>query len=259
MDDVAYQQINKSWKNTCRVLLGDDVGNLMEFRDYLKRYTEPIITRKSHLSNKDITISSERVPKDANVIAYDEMEEYAKRMSKLPFDINKIKDIDSILEIVSERAYYAGNVVLGNSSNVILSHRCINTHYALECQDVYEGKYVAFTTSIRNPENSFGCCLGGDIQFCIKILDPYKTTRCMELFHCNVATDCYYSASLEDCTNSMFSFNQRSKNYIIGNVSLNKEKYAELKKKLVAEIAEYMKKNKSAPSIIDIIRGDSDG
>jgi len=259
MDKIAYEQLNRAWKSTCKVLTGEEVGDLLDFRDYLKKYTDPIETRKSKISGEDVTISSNKVPKSASVIGYSELKEYEDRISKLPLDINKIKDIDSILESVKERAYYSGNVVLGNSNHVYLSHRCINTHYALGCQDVYDGKYVAFTTSIRNPQYAFGCCWGGDIQFCIKILDPYKITRSMELFHCNVATDCYYSASLEDCTNCIFSFNQRSKNYMIGNIQLTKDKYSEIKKKLVSEIAVYMKKNKAAPSIIEIIRGDQDG
>lgn len=255
MDKMAYEQLNRAWRNTCKVLVGEEVGDLLNFRDYLKSYTDPIETRKSKLSGNDITISSNRIPKLAPVIGYSELKEYEQKMSSLPLNIDNIKDLDSLLGAVKERAYYTGNIVLGNSSNVYLSHRCINTHYALECQDVYDGKYVAFTTSIRNPEYAFGCCWGGDIQFCIKILDPYKITRSMELFHCNVATDCYYSASLEDCTNCIFSFNQRSKNYLIGNIQLTKDRYADIKKKLISEVAEYMKKNKAAPSIVDIIRG----
>ncbi|MFH1222643.1 MAG: hypothetical protein V1492_06190, partial [Candidatus Micrarchaeota archaeon] len=113
----------------------------------------------------------------------------------------------------------------------------------------------AFTTSIRSPEYSFGSCFGGDIQFCIKVLDPYKQTRCMETFHCNVAADSYYSGSLEDSSNCMFSFNQRNKHYLIGNVQLTKEKYAGLKAKLIGEIAQTFKAKKTIPSVIEIISG----
>ena len=259
LDELAYAQLNKSWKNTCKIILGEEVGDLLDFRNYLKRYTDPIDKRKSGISGKEVTISSERIPKDAPLIGYDELIAYEKATSGIKLNINEIKDIDSLLQAARDKIYYSGNIVLGNSSNTILSHRCVNTNYALECQDVYDGKYVAFTTSIRNPEYSFGCCFGGDIQFCIKILDPYKISRSMELFHCNVASDCYYSASLEDCTNCMFSFNQRNKHYLIGNLQLDKDRYADLKKKLVGEIVDSMKKRKSAPSIIDVIRGDSNG
>jgi len=256
MENEAYYLINKSWRETCKILLGEEVGDLLEFKNYLKRYTDPIEKRKSSISGKDVTISSDRIRKDAPVIAHDEMFVYQKNILDNPFDIDDIKDIDSILNQVRERAAYTGNIVLGTSKYVIDSHRCVNTFYALECQDVYDGKYVAYTTSIYVPSYAFGCRFGSIIQFCINVMDPYKTTRCMELFHCNVVSDSYYSASLENCTNCIFSFNQRSKNYMIGNVALTKERYTELKKKLLAEMADDLKRKKTLPSVIDIIRGE---
>jgi len=247
------EELDKAWKNTCKILLGCEVGGLLEFRDYLKRYTDPIEERKSELSGKGVVISSNRIPKNARVIGLEEVPKYLDKTASIPLNINAIKDIDSILEAVREKTYYTGNVVLGNSTNVTDCHRCVDLNYALGCQDVHKGKFVAFTTSIQSPEYTFGCCFGSATQFCIKILDPYRTTRCMELFHCNVATDCYYSSSLEDSTNCMFSFNQKNAHYRIGNIPLEKGRYAKLKTKLIAEIADELKQKKKLPSIIDIV------
>ncbi|VVC04183.1 Uncharacterised protein [Candidatus Bilamarchaeum dharawalense] len=257
-DTLILAQLDKSWRSTCKVLLGEEIGDLNSFADYLKIYTDPIVKRKSILSGTDVTISSNRVPKTARVIGHNEMEAYAKKTASLPFNINDIKDIDSLVRATKEKVVYAGNIVLGNSSNILNSHRCVNTVYAIGCQDVYDGKYVAYTTSIRSPEYSFGCCFGGEIQFCIKVLDPHKQIRCLETYHCNVASDSYYSASLEDCTNCIFSFNQRNKHYLIGNVPLAKDKYASLKAKLVKEFADELKKKKKLPSVIQILSGKGD-
>ncbi len=250
--------LNKAWKSTCKILLGDEIGELSEFATYLSKYTDPIENRKSVLSDKDVAISSNRIPKSARVIGYGEMNEYGKVISSKPLNINDIKDLDSVIGAVNERVCYSGNTVLGNSSNALQSHRCVNTHHAYRCQDVYDAKCVAFTTSIRSPEYSFGCCFGGEIQFCIKVLDPHKQVRCMETFHCNVASDSYYSASLEDCTDCLFSFNQKNKHFLIGNVQLTKDKYASLKAKLVGEMADELKRKKSIPSVIEIISGKGD-
>jgi hypothetical protein len=73
-----------------------------------------------------------------------------------------------------------------------------------------------------------------------------------------VASDSYYSASLEDCTNCLFTFNQRNKHYLIGNVPLAKDKYATLKAKLIGEIRDELKRKKSIPSVIQIISGKGD-
>jgi len=179
-------ELEKAWKSTTKVLFGEEIFNLMNYIDYLKRYTDQVENRKSAITGKDVTISSNRIPKDARVIAHDEAGYYSKMIESVPFNINEIKDIDSILAATREKVFYTGNVLLGNSIGSQRCHRCVNLSYSYGCQDVRDGKYVAFTTSIRNPEYSFGCCFGGDIKFCIKILDPYNVTRSVELFHANV-------------------------------------------------------------------------
>ena len=87
----------------------------------------------------------------------------------------------------------------------------------------------------------------------IKTLENYNMTRCMETVHINTASDRYFSASLEECTNCIFSFNQRNKHYLIGNLALEKEKHAQLKGKILEELADELKRKKKVPSIIDII------
>ncbi|MBI5046375.1 hypothetical protein HZC07_01445, partial [Candidatus Micrarchaeota archaeon] len=149
----------------------------------------------------------------------------------------------------------AGNIVLGNSSNTTNCNRCVNVNYALECQDMYDGKYIAYSSSMRNANYSFGIAVGGDTEFCIKTLENYHMVRCMETVHINTAADCYFCASLENCTNCIFSFNQRSKHYLIGNLQLTKEKYAELKSKILTEVGDELKRKKRVTSIIEIISG----
>ena len=50
----------------------------------------------------------------------------------------------------------------------------------------------------------------------------------------------------------MFSFNQRSKRYCIGNMELPKDKYFALREKLITESREYIERNKSFYSIFDV-------
>ncbi|MFA6530246.1 MAG: hypothetical protein WCT31_00815 [Candidatus Micrarchaeia archaeon] len=250
------QELGKAWRSTTKVLFGVEMDKLSGYENYLKRYTDPMENRKSAITGKDVTISSNRIPTNAKVIAHDEADYYAKMTASVPFNINEIKDIDSIVAATREKVFYTGNVLLGNSIGSKACHRCVNLSYSYGCQDVRDGKYVAFTTSIRNPEYSFGCCFGGDIKFCIKILDPYNVTRSVELFHANVVGDSYYCGTIEDSDNCMFSFNQKNKHYLIGNIQLPRDKYATLKAKLVAEMADELKSKKKLPSIIDIIRGE---
>ncbi|MDD5172393.1 MAG: hypothetical protein PHF60_05150 [Candidatus ainarchaeum sp.] len=256
-EDMALTHLDRAWKSTCKIVLGDEIGDLLEYRDYLKRYTDPMEVRKSSLSGVDVTISSGRFSEDARFLSNSEAAEYDRKLAAMPLDINSIKDLDSLVEAVSERVAYAGNIVLGNSSGVLRSHRVVNTHYALECQDIYDGKYVAYASSMRCPEYFFGGGLGGNAQFCIKSQENYKMVRCMETMHINVASDCYYSTSLENCSDCIFSFNQRSKHFLIGNLPLPKDKYLGLKGKLLAEIRDTLERDKSLVSIAEIVAGAS--
>lgn len=253
--DSTYDALNGAWKKTCKILLDEEIGDLSAYRDYLKKFTEPIEQKKSSISGKPVIVTSGKFPKDARFISNEEAGQYISMMKGEPLDINKIKDIDSIREAVSERAYFAGSIVLGNSSHVELSHRCVNLHYGYECQDIYDGKYVAFATAMKGPEYFFGGSVGSMSQFCIKTFENYKMMRCLETLHCNIASDCYFSATLENCVDCIFSFNQRDRRNLVGNVELQKDEYLALKKKLIGEAREMLISKKSIPSISEIIGG----
>ncbi len=254
-DDDLYATLDKAWKSTCKIVLKDEIGDLQDYRDYLKKYTDPMESKRSFLSGTDVSISSGRFGSDARFLSNSEVAEYDRKLSAMPLDINSIKDMDSLVEAVSERVCYAGNIVLGNSAHVALSHRVVNTNYALECQDIYDGKYVAYSSSMRSPEYFFGGGLGGDAQFCIKTQENFRMSRCMETIHVNIASDCYFCASLENCSDCMFSFNQQSKRFLIGNLQLQKDTYAPLKGKLLAEIRDTLQRDRSVISIADILGG----
>jgi hypothetical protein len=62
----------------------------------------------------------------------------------------------------------------------------------------------------------------------------------------------YYSFNCISCSNCIFAFNLRSKRNVIGNLELPKDEYARLKKKLVAEMADELRRKKRLFSIADI-------
>ncbi len=254
-DSVLYAALDKAWKSTCKAVLKGEIGDLKDYREYLKKYTDPVEYRRSFISGKEVSISSSRFNSNARFLDNNEAAEYNSRLAAMPLGINSIKDMDSVAEAISERACYAGNIVLGNSAHVARSHRVVNTNYALECQDIYDGKYVAYASSMRYPEYFFGGGVGSVSQFCIKTQENYKMARCMETIHMNITSDCYFCASLENCSDCMFSFNQKHKRFLIGNLQLQKDDYAALKDKLLAEIRETLQRDKSVISIAEIIGG----
>ena len=256
MSTAVYDYLNKAWKSTCKVLLGESIGDMCEYEQWLFRYVEPFDMKKSAISGKGVIVSSEKVCPGTKFLSLDEVDHYMKTIGKEKFDINDIKDIDSMIEATREKAYYVGNVVLGNSINVESVNRCMNSSFIYKTQDVYDCKFIACSSVLRFAEYIFGSNATGEgCKFNIKTFETYKNVRCMETIRNYVASDSYFTGSLENCSNCMFSFNQRNKNYLIGNHQFTQEKYLKLKEKLIADIRETLRAKKTIPSLIDIVNG----
>ncbi|MFA5929368.1 MAG: hypothetical protein WC861_00635 [Candidatus Micrarchaeia archaeon] len=248
------QTLDRKWRSTCRILLGKEVGGLEAFEGYLTKYVEPIFEKKSFISGKPTYVSLPNFCKGAAFISNDEAGEYAKSLASVKFTANDIKDIDSILEALGGHAAYSGNLITGNSQFVEQSNSCVDSTFVFRSTDYYGASYIAYSSNGRFDECVFGCNYTGESKFIITSYDTYKLTRCFETLRTFTSADCYYTANLEDCSGCLFSFNQRSKRNLIGNLALPKDEYAGLKAKLVAEMAETLARKKSLPSIIELIR-----
>ncbi|MFH1306813.1 MAG: hypothetical protein ABIH83_04145, partial [Candidatus Micrarchaeota archaeon] len=62
--------INDAWKSTCKVVLGEEIGELQEYEKYLSKYVEPIYEKSSTLSGKKVIISRPSFCKNANFISF---------------------------------------------------------------------------------------------------------------------------------------------------------------------------------------------
>lgn len=253
--------INEAWKRTCKVLLGGEVGELEEYKNYLMKHVEPLDLRKSALSGKEVAVSLPgRFCKEAKFVGNDESEEYDNWLKrKTALGINDIKDLDSAILALGESLYYSGSIVLGNSSDVAGSDMCANANAVLDSHEVYDSKYVAYSYGVRYCECIFGSSTPGESNYCIKGFISRKALRCMEIVHTHLSSDCIYTSNMEGCTECMLSFNQRSKSHMIGNLQLSHEQYARLKSKLLEDIRDDLRSRKEVPTIFEIIRGNGNG
>ena len=252
-NEPAPSFIEKAWASTCRIMLGREIGKIGEYEDYLWKFTEQYNMEKSALSGKTVVVTGD-YEKGSKFISGDELEGYSKLMEKNRLDINAIKDIDSILDALSERFYYSGNDVLGNSSNAVLSNRVVDSTYIYKSHDVFYSKYVAYTYLSKYSEYTFGGhSVGKGTHFVVKGFETYESSRVWEGVHVYLSQDILYSANIENCQNCLFCFNLRSKRRCIGNLELPQDKFAALKEKLQGEIADTLQKNRTATSIVEIV------
>jgi len=245
--------INQAWKNTCKVLLGDEIGDVDRYSSYLERYVEPVVLKKSSLSGKNVYFSTDEFRSEAKYISHDELDAYLGRTANFRLEINQMKDLDSIVQAISEVAYFCGDAVLGNSKDVLESNRIFNSVGVYRSQEIYDSKYVAFSSVARYSEYLFGSSGIGETKFGIKNYSTYQNTRCLECDVIYNSSDCYFGANIMHCTDCFFCFNLRNRNHAIGNVSLSKEKYFALKESLIEQVRTELEHKKDLPGIVGLL------
>lgn len=251
------EKLNADFKRTCRLLFGEEVGELEEFVPYLKEPLFPYKLVSSSVSGKPVFISSPHYRDGAKYVSQDEI----GSLNFPPLNINEIKDVDSLLEAANERAVYCGNKIFGKNINVNEVDNCTDCIEILHSQDITNTKYAGFCSVGRNSESIYGVSGFNKCSHLIRCVQCFVNgaARSFET-HCSSGiSDAYYTLNCSGCTNVMFSFNLRSKNYCIGNLQLSKERYEEIKKNLISEMVERLRKDRRLFSIADIFLQDMAG
>lgn len=230
------------------MLFGSEIGALDEFGPYLERQLCEYKIVKSSISGKDVLVSSPHYRENAKFISQDEM----KTLKFEPLDINEIKDVDSLLRAVNERIIYCGNKVFGKTQNAKLVDNCTNSSNAYYSHNIHNVKDVAYCAYVREAEGVFGASACPIIRYSMKCLEAMNAVRAFETYYSTNASDIYYSFNCSGCSNVMFGFNLRAKSNVIGNLELPRDKYLQVKAKLLAEIADELRKDKKVMSMADI-------
>jgi hypothetical protein len=247
----SYDEVNRKWKSTCQLLLGGEIGDLKEYEGWLSGFKRPSKVRKSDASGREAVFGVIPYYDGSRWLSFEDVK-FEKKYG--PVDLNKAKDIDSLIEAVSERIYYTGSVVLGNSNNVEKSSYVIDSFFVYRSEQVFESKYIAYTTHCIYSECNFGCQCSS-VAFGIRS-NNYVSQRLVETSKVDYSSDVYFSHGLSNCQDCMFSFNMKNKRHCIGNLQLSPDKYFSIKGKLLAEMREELVKNKRLPSLIDLASGE---
>jgi hypothetical protein len=241
--------LQKRFDSTCKVVLGEEIGALPDYKDWLLKYVPELKHRLSSASGEEITFSIPSYIEGSKWIGFDEID-FTKKAE--PLTINEIKDFDSLVAALRERFAYAGSSALGNSQFVERSSNITDSFYMLETGRLTECKYIAYSTLGRTAEDCFGCHGLGESKFLIKCHETFRDTRCLELWQSRSCSDCYFSHNLDDCQEAIFCFNAKNLRHAIGNLALDRGKYAQLKRALLSEMAQKLKKEKQLPTLVEI-------
>ncbi len=258
-----YEKLNQAWKQTCKIVLGDEVGELSEYKPWLKEIFKEYYSpeygawRKaveSKLTDKEVYIFAPFYKKDVKFAEYDLL----KNKKIEPLSIDEIKDIDTILDAWKERWYYRASVVLGRSAWVEESDSVFNSTFVYRSYGITGSSYIAYTLWMRDGSKYvFGSGNGLEYKFSIRSSYGANITRGVGAYYFANVSDIYFSHYIFDSNEVMFSFNQIGKRYVIGNLQLSKEKYLQVKKGLLEQIRDKLIKDKRFPSTIELVEGSS--
>ncbi len=256
MDALIYEKLNEAFKKTSKILLGGEIGDLKDYENYLMEDAHRLRIEPSTESGKDVYISSGFYPKRGKFISFDEVNFFKKFE---PLNINEIKDIDSIVEAIKERGLvkYVGNVILGNSRAYSKVDKIFNSIYVYNGYNIYESKFVAYSSFIRYGEYCFGVHGAGEASFSMRNAAFGLSRKVFESTYVTYSSNIYFSSLITGSNNVMFSFNQYGRNYIIGNLEIGRDKFNEISTSLIEQIREEIIRGK-APSLKDILSSDID-
>ena len=241
------------FKKTCKLLFGQEIGELAEFAPYLSETNWPYVMGKSCVSGKPVLLSGPYYNESSRFASQGEI----PSLKLAPVSINDIKDIDSLFAAASENAVYCGNKMFGKNLSVEIADNIVDGIDVHNSHDIYQSKYVAYCSVGRYAESAYGV---NNFQFARNSMRCHicflkGAQRCFETYMTCGISDSYYTMNCTSCTDLMFSFNLRSKSNCIGNRQLTRERYLALKQKLVSEMAEKLKRDKRLFSLADIMKG----
>lgn len=242
--------ISTVFKSMCRILLQSEIGEANEFYNFLNRYNDPPDRVNSVVSGKEVYCSGP-YSKNCNFISLKEF----SQLKTEPIRMQELKDIDALLNAVKERFTYAGDKILGNSQDTIESENCIDCFHTFRSKELMGSEHIIYSKMLTDCKFMIGCSWGAGNNFCINTTESGFVTRSFESSFLVSSSDVYYSYNCKNCQEVMFSSHLFSKRYCIGNNVLSKDKYFEMKNKLILEMVEKLKKEKELPSLINFYLG----
>jgi len=250
MDKELSRQLQKGWDATCRVVMGKEIGQLEDYTGWLSSQMQMPSREKSGITGKEVILASGLYPKTARFASAEEV----VQNRSYAISINDIKDLDTLLPALAERCEYSGNRFLGNTAFVDSSDLITNSQYVARSANVEKSSHVYLSWMIRKDSKYvFGSDWLAQGEFLIRVDGAHTLKRSLEAHYCVSSSDMHYCSSCIGCHDLMFSFGQRNKSHMIGNLALPKEKYAAIKAGLLGELAARLQKDKKLPALYSLV------
>ncbi|MFA5105768.1 MAG: hypothetical protein WC506_02290 [Candidatus Micrarchaeia archaeon] len=249
MDARLQAVFEKTWRDTTRVLFGKELAGLEKYDEWLSGYLLPTASRKSRVSGREVILAKDAYLPSAKFISEDEL----KADREYAVSINDMKDMDSLVRALAEKAEYSGNRFLGNSSFVESSDVVLDSQYVSNSTNIEQSSYIYKSYMMRRASKCvFGSGYTAAGEHLIRVVGGINLHRCFESHVVTDSSDLYFSFNCEGVHEALFSFGQKNRKYLIGNLQLPKDKYRRLKAKLLGEVVDKLESEGSYPSLYSL-------
>lgn len=237
-------EIENAFQTTMGIVLGKKLQNLQAYREWLLEYVGGSVHTKSAVSGKTVYVPDILFFSAIKnrMVTLEESFELGKK--EISTEDAKCLTLSNAAEKLARIDYVTSDVMVGQNMDLRETSTCMHAQHCLDGYWYIYAKCDAYCAWPRETEYSFGCYFLFASKFCIKCHNSVSLTRCFEVSDSTNCTDCYFCHNCEGLSNAMFCFNAKSLRYAIGNIELGREKFMEIKARLIGQVADELEKNK---------------
>lgn len=241
------REIENAFSATSSLLLGAPLTGIRDYSSWLLMHVKGrVIERRSRISGKIVYVSS--VPYfqklGDNVVTHEEGIRLGKERKLTLAEAesltlkNASRDLSGI-KTTSPEIIFDKNIGTKECT-------CYGpTQYCFQGTMNWYCKNAAYSYWPKRSENVYGSGMVYGCKFCIKVHSSTNLTRCFEVTDSHSCSDTYFSHNCENLQECMFCFNTKGKRYAIANREVGKEKYMEIKKRILKQVYEELSTTKT--------------
>lgn len=240
------REIEAAFGSTTSIVLGKKLTNLDGYGGWLTEHVlAKVNTAKSVKSGNPVYMPTlgfyEKIGRNALTLAesFEHGKQSLSEAEVLDLGMSNASAVLKDIKATTPEVVFDKNIGTEECADYGPTQYCYRSGYA------WFEKYCGYCFWARTSEYMFGCSSILDSKFCIKCCDSTNLTRCFEAADAVNCSGLYFCHNVENVHESMFCFNTKNKRYAIGNLEVGREKYMEMKKRLVAEIADELERKKS--------------
>jgi len=240
--------IEEAFAKTCNVVLGKRLsGGIDDYAEWLKRNIRKSETFKSAASKRLVRRFDYcryfELP-SGRLLLREEAREAGERL-KIGEAAAESITLANAHEKIGEVAFFCPEYRDGMNLNIIECATSGDSAHCYRSAAVVYSKYAGYCFWPRSSEHSFGCSALLSSEFNIRCFNSVKLARCFEVDFSRDCSGCYYCHNVENCTDCMFCFNVKNLKYAIGNVEVGRERFMEMKKRLLGWIGAELEAKKT--------------